>query len=250
MDYYDLVILAMAGFLAQIVDGALGMAYGTLTSALLLAWGLPPVNVSAAVHTAQVFTCAASGASHIAYKNVIWRIVLWLAIPGVLGAVIGALVLTHVDGTTIRPWISIYLAALGLLIVARAFRKKSVEAPRRDPAIAPVGFAGAFLDTVGGGGWGPIVTTTLVGRGHEPRFAVGSVNVAEFIVKTSASASFLMLIGLTHAPVVLALLAGGVVAAPFGGYLAKHIPPKPFMVLVGTLVISLSVWQIGRLLLG
>ena len=250
MEYSDLIMLGMFGFMAQIVDGALGMAYGTLSSALLLAWGLPPVNASAAVHSAQVFTCAASGASHIVYKNVIWRIVVLLAVPGVVGAVIGAFVLTYVDGAVIRPWISLYLAGLGLLIVIRAFRKPPGEAPRRDPAIAPVGFAGAFLDTVGGGGWGPIVTTTLVGRGHEPRYAVGSVNVAEFIVKTSASASFLMLIGLMHAPIVLALLAGGVIAAPFGGYLAKRIPPKPFIVMVGMLVIALSAWQIGRLLLG
>ncbi len=250
MEYSDLITLGIFGFLAQIVDGALGMAYGTLSSALLLAWGLPPVNASAAVHSAQVFTCAASGASHIVYKNVIWRIVLWLAVPGVFGAVIGAYLLTVVDGAAIKPWISAYLAGLGVLIVVKALRKKPAEAPRNDPAIAPVGFAGAFLDTVGGGGWGPIVTTTLVGRGHEPRFAVGSVNVAEFIVKTSASASFLMLIGLTHAPIVLSLLAGGVLAAPFGGYLAKRIPPKPFMMLVGALVIALSAWQIGRLVWG
>jgi uncharacterized membrane protein YfcA len=110
--------------------------------------------------------------------------------------------------------------------------------------------AGAFLDTVGGGGWGPIVTTTLVGRGHEPRFAVGSVNVAEFIVKTAASASFLVLIGLMHAPVVLALLAGGILAAPFGGYLAKRIPPRPFLFLVGAVVIGLSIWQLSRLVVG
>ena len=250
MEYSDLIMLGVFGFLAQIVDGALGMAYGTLSSALLLAWGLPPVNVSAAVHSAQVFTCATSGASHILYKNVIWRIVAWLAVPGILGAIIGASLLTYVDGAAIKPWISAYLAGLGLLIVIKALRQLPSEAPRNDPTIAPVGFAGAFLDTVGGGGWGPIVTTTLVGRGHEPRFAVGSVNVAEFIVKTSASASFLMLIGVTHAPVVLALLAGGIIAAPFGGYLAKRVPAKPFMVMVGALVIALSAWQVSRLIWG
>lgn len=250
MEYADLIMLGVFGFLAQLVDGALGMAYGTLSSALLLAWGLPPVNASAAVHSAQVFTCATSGLSHIAYKNVIWRIVLWLALPGVVGAVIGAYLLAYVDGNTIRPVISVYLAGLGSLIIVRAFRKRPVEPPQDDPAIAPVGFAGAFFDTVGGGGWGPIVTTTLIGRGHAPRFAVGSVNVAEFIVKTSASASFLMLIGLTHAPVVLALLAGGILAAPLGGYLAKRIPPKPFVVFVGLLVIALSAYQVLRLLTG
>lgn len=250
MEYTDLLMLGVFGFLAQLVDGALGMAYGTLSSALLLAWGLPPVNASAAVHSAQVFTCAASGASHIAYKNVRWPIVWTLAVPGVIGAVIGALVLTYVHGETIRPFISMYLAGLGLLIVYRAIRKGATMPKASDPAVAPVGFAGAFLDTIGGGGWGPIVTTTLVGRGHEPRFAVGSVNVAEFIVKTAASASFLMLIGLMHAPVVLALLAGGILAAPFGGYLAKRIPPRPFLFLVGGLVISLSIWQLSRLLLG
>ena len=250
MEYSDLVMLGVFGFLAQLVDGALGMAYGTLSSALLLAWGLPPVNASAAVHSAQVFTCAASGVSHVAYKNVKWPIVWTLAVPGVIGAIIGALVLTYVDGQTIRPFISVYLAALGLLIVYRAIRKNVPTPKASDPAVAPVGLAGAFLDTVGGGGWGPIVTTTLVGRGHEPRYAVGSVNVAEFIVKTAASASFLMLIGLMHAPVVLALLAGGILAAPFGGYLAKRIPTQPFLFLVGALVISLSIWQLSRLLWG
>ena len=188
--------------------------------------------------------------SHVAYKNVKWPIVCTLAVTGLIVAIIGALVLTYVDGQTIRPFISVYLAALGLLIVYRAIRKNVPTPKASDPAVAPVGLAGAFLDTVGGGGWGPIVTTTLVGRGHEPRYAVGSVNVAEFIVKTAASASFLMLIGLMHAPVVLALLAGGILAAPFGGYLAKRIPTQPFLFLVGALVISLSIWQLSRLLWG
>lgn len=244
------LLIASVGFLAQLVDGALGMAYGTVSAAVLLALGIPPANTSAAVHTAQIFTCAASGASHIWHGNVLWPLVWRLVIPGVAGAALGATVLVHLDQTAIRPWVSAYLGCLGLLILYRVIRPQRRAKPLAADAVAiPIGFVGAMADSIGGGGWGPIATSTLVGRGHEPRFSVGSVNVAEFVVKTASAATFFVALGLTHLDVVVPLVAGGIIAAPFSGYLARVIEARVLMLLIGLLILLLSAWQIFRLFL-
>jgi uncharacterized membrane protein YfcA len=242
----DLALLGFVGFLAQLVDGALGMAYGTISISALLLLGVAPVNASAAVHSAQVFTCAASAASHIWHGNVDWRLVWWLALPGILGAAVGAIFLSSVDGNAIRPWIAAYLGCLGLLILLRAFRTFRLRQHGRDRTTIPLGFGGALLDAIGGGGWGPIVTTTLISRGYDPRFTVGSVNVAEFLVKTSASATFLTIIGTTHVEIVAALVLGGLLAAPLGGYMARIIPTVLFLRLIGSVVLLLSGVQVLR----
>jgi uncharacterized protein len=242
------LLIAGVGFLAQLVDGALGMAYGTVSAAVLLAIGVTPASTSAAVHTAQIFTCAASGASHIWHGNVLWPLFWRLVIPGVIGAAIGASVLVHLDQAAIKPWISAYIGGLGLIILYRVIRPNRTAKPLAgDAAAIPVGFIGAMADSIGGGGWGPIATSTLIGRGHEPRFSVGSVNVAEFVVKTASAATFFAVLGMTHVDVVVPLVAGGIIAAPFGGYLARVIQARLLMLLIGLLILSLSLWQVFRL---
>ncbi len=244
------LLIGLVGFLAQLVDGALGMAYGTVSVSVLLAMGVTPANASAAVHSAQIFTCAASSLSHILHRNVLWPMVWRLALPGVFGAAIGAVLLVQMDQDAIRPWIAAYLSSLGVLILYRVIRPSATRRPRAtDRASLPVGFLGGFADSVGGGGWGPIATSTLVSRGHEPRYTVGSVNVAEFIVKTASAATFFTVLGLTHLHIVLPLIVGGMIAAPFGGYLARVIPARILMMMIGGLILCLSGWQIARLLL-
>ncbi len=243
------LLIASVGFLAQLVDGALGMAYGTISAAVLLAMGITPANTSAAVHTAQVFTSGVSGASHIWHRNVLWPIFWRLVIPGVLGAATGAVLLVHLDQATVKPWISAYLGVLGTFILFRIARPNRGRKPlATDAAAVPVGFVGAMADSIGGGGWGPIATSTLVGRGHEPRFSIGSVHVAEFFVKSVSAATFFVMLGTSHVDVVVPLVAGGIVAAPFGGYLARVVPPRILMLFIGLLILSLSGWQIFRII--
>jgi uncharacterized membrane protein YfcA len=242
------LLIGLVGFLAQLVDGALGMAYGTVSAAILLSLGITPANTSAAVHTAQIFTCGAGGLSHIYHRNVLWQMVWRLALPGIAGAIIGVVVLVHLDQEAIRPWISAYLGALGILILYRVIRRnRTVKPDATDRASFPTGFLGGFADSVGGGGWGPIATSTLVGRGHEPRFTIGSVNVAEFIVKTASAVTFFVALGMTHMDIVVPLVIGGLIAAPLGGYLVRIIPAKVLMTMIGLVVLALSGWQIAKL---
>lgn len=244
------LLIGLIGFLAQLVDGALGMAYGTVSAAVLLALGITPAKTSAAVHTAQIFTCGAAGLSHLYHRNVLWPLVWRLAVPGMAGAAIGASLLVHLDQDAIRPWISAYLAALGVLILCRVFWRNRVRKPQpTDGAALPTGFVGGFADSIGGGGWGPIATSTLVGRGHEPRYTVGSVSLAEFIVKTVSATTFFIVLGMTHIEIVLPLVIGGLIAAPLGGYLVRIIPAQILMLMIGCVILALSVWQIARYVL-
>lgn len=241
----ELLLLAAIGFFAQIIDGSLGMAYGLISTSAMLAMGMPPAQASAIVHTAEIFTTAASGASHVWYRNVDWRLVLRLGIAGVIGAVLGAWVLSNVDGNTIRPFVSVYLLAIGVLVIVKAFR----AIPKHDADFRlapPLGLAGGFLDASGGGGWGPVVTSTLIGSGQAPRKVVGSVNATEFFVTTAAATTFFVELGASPVYELAALIIGGVIAAPFGGWMVKYIRPRLLMILVGVLVIVLSCWQLVR----
>jgi uncharacterized membrane protein YfcA len=243
----DFFALLAIGFAAQIVDGTLGMAFGVITNTALLTFGLPPAQASALVHTAEIFTTGASAASHIYNRNVDWRLVSRLGVAGVVGAALGAWVLSNVDATAIRPLIFGYLVIVGLYILLRAMQ----IAPQRDaPAAwtAPVGFVAGFLDASGGGGWGPVATTTLVGSGHAPRLAVGSVNTTEFFVTVAAATTFFVELGATSPQHLLPLVVGGLIAAPLGGWAVKHIPARALMIAVGLLVIAISAWQLARLL--
>ena len=234
----ELIFYVLVGFVAQMVDGTLGMAYGVSASSLLLSRGLSPAMVSATVHAAEVFTTGVSGVSHHYFGNVDRRLFWRLVIPGVFGAVLGAYVLCQLPGERFKPVVAAYLLGMGVLIVVRVFR--TVPSLNVSTHLTPLGFFGAFIDAIGGGGWGPVVASTLIARGHHARLTVGSVNAAEFFVTLAASLTFLFSMGFSHWPIIAGLALGGGLAAPFAAYACKRIPLKPFMFLVGLLVIGLS----------
>jgi len=241
----DFFVLAGIGFLAQLVDGALGMAFGVISTSAMLAMGVPPAQASAVVHTAEIFTTGASAASHVAHRNVDWHYVLRLGIGGVLGAILGAWILSNVDAAMMRPVISGYLLLMGIFILLKSCR----IAPARDtPArwLSPLGLGAGFLDATGGGGWGPIATSTLIGSGHAPRKTVGSVNATEFFVTVAAATTFFIELGASLLSHLVPLVLGGIVAAPFGGWVVKYVSPRSLMVMVGVLVVVLALWQIAR----
>ena len=238
-------LLFAVGFVAQLVDGALGMAYGVLTNTALLAIGLPPAHASALVHTAEVFTTSASAASHIYHRNVDWRMVARLGATGVLGAILGAWVLSNVEVTAARRFVYAYLLIMGFYILWKSMR--IVSAPRKPAGwTVLLGFGAGFLDASGGGGWGPMTTSTLVGSGHAPRYSVGSVNTAEFFVTVSAATTFFTEIGVAPLEHFIPLVLGGILAAPFGGWVVKHVPTRGLMTAVGILIVTLSVVQLFR----
>jgi uncharacterized protein len=235
----DLLLFIAIGFAAQMVDGAIGMAYGISATTMLMSFGVPPATASASVHAAEVFTTAASGTAHWRLGNVDRRMVLRLAVPGMIGGAIGAYLLANLPGERIRPLVSAYLLVMGLLILWRAFAAKRA-ASSEVKHVGPLGFVGGLLDAIGGGGWGAMVTSTLIGRGTTPRLAIGSANLAEFFVTVVITATFIATIGITLWPVIAGLVIGGVVAAPFAAYATKHLPDKPMMILVGVVVTLLS----------
>jgi uncharacterized protein len=241
----DFLMLVAIGFFAQLIDGALGMAYGVTSTTAMLSIGMPPAQASAIVHTAEIFTTASSGASHIYFKNVDWRLVLRLGIAGVVGAILGAWVLSSVDGSLARPFVSAYLLVMGVLILLKS-RRQFPKADASFKIAPPLGLVGGFLDASGGGGWGPVVTSTLIGSGHAPRMVVGSVNTTEFFVTTAAAATFFVALGSVPIYELSALVIGGVVAAPFGGWIVKHIQPRLLMTVVGFVVVGLALWQLVR----
>lgn len=232
----------IVGFLAQLVDGALGMAYGVISTTFLLSAGLAPVVASASVHTAEVFTTAASGLSHLRLGNVDRRLFARLCIPGLLGGVVGAYILTAVPAGVIRPVVTVYLFLIGLWIIARVWRR--VQERRVTQGIAPLALAGGFLDAIGGGGWGPIVTSTLVARGNNPRMTVGSVNLAEWFVTVAQTATFLTVLGLPPWQAIAGLIIGGVLAAPLAAHVTRRLPARTLTLLVGVAIAVLSIRNI------
>lgn len=241
----EFMLLFAIGFVAQLVDGALGMAYGVLTNAALLTIGLPPAQASALVHSAEVFTTGASAASHIYHRNVDWRMVARLGVAGVLGAVLGAWILSNIDVTAARRLVYAYLLLMGIYILFKSIR---IAPAREQPArwMTPFGLVAGFLDASGGGGWGPMMTSTLIGSGHAPRHVVGSVNATEFFVTTAAATTFFVELGASSLQHLVPLILGGVLAAPFGGWLVKHVSARALMTAVGALIVALSIWQLLR----
>lgn len=242
---------AAVGFAAQLVDGALGMAYGVVSTTTLLAMGVTPSNASASVHAAKVFTGAASALSHLWHRNIDWRLLALLSAGGVLGGVLGTYVLTSVDGEKIKPFVVCWLALMGLVILYRAW-KQARPKPFSWKSPFPLGFVGGFFDSIGGGGWGPVVTSTLLGSGADPRKAIGTTNAAEMFVAAAVSAAFLGALlsghweteGLRdHVWSVAGLIAGGVVAAPIAGWMTKVLPLRALTWIVGAVVTALAVWQ-------
>lgn len=235
----DLLLFVAVGFAAQLIDGAIGMAYGLTAMTFLLNFGIPPAIASASIHAAEVFTTGASGLSHWAFGNVDRRTIWRLAIAGAFGGVAGAYLLVTSPSEIIRFGVSFYLFAMGTLILWKALQRRQSQA---SPAshVPALGLFGGFLDAIGGGGWGPIVTATLIGRGMTPRLAIGSSNAAEFFVTAAVSATFIATIGLELWPVIAGLIIGGVLAAPFAAYATRRLPDRPLMILVGVVIMLLS----------
>jgi uncharacterized protein len=240
-----LLVFALAGLFGQLVDGALGMAFGVTTSTVLLSNGFSPAVASASVHLAEVGTTLTSGISHWHFGNVSWPLVRRIGIPGAIGAFAGATVLTSITGAWLTPAVAVVLLGLGTVVIVRSVRG-DLRGERHDPGhlrrrlLAPLGLGAGFIDAVGGGGWGPVATPTLLAAGRvEPRLVIGSVSAAELAVTVAASAGFLVGLGGEgiEAPLVLALLAGGVVAAPIAAWLVRHADASVLGVVVGTLLL-------------
>ena len=243
-----IAILIAIGFFAQIVDGALGMAFGVIASSSLIAMGAPPAIASAAVHAAEIATTGISGASHIWNKNVDRVLCLKLAIAGVAGGIVGAYILTGIPESIIKPIVTIYLAAMAALILARVWGWKQER--WRPPVPVPViGVGGGFLDAIGGGGWGPLVASTLIASGDKPRTSVGSVNVAEFFITVSVSVVFVLQLDLArYGRLVIGLVIGGALAAPLAGYLLRILPTRVALILIGIVIAGLSIVNLIGLL--
>jgi len=234
------------GFAAQLVDGALGMAFGVISNTLLVGFlGVPPALASQRVHIVECFTTATSGLSHLYHRNIDKRLFFRLLIPGVIGGILGAYVLANVDAGLIKPFVLAYLTGIGVYLLVRGVLYP--PKPREAKYVAPLGLVGGFLDAAGGGGWGPVVTSNLLIQGADPRKVVGTVNAVEFFLTVTVSAAFIYHLGIADlAGATLGLLIGGLLAAPFGAFAAKHFPAKWMLVLVGgvlTLTSAYGVWK-------
>lgn len=238
----DLVVFIIIGFCAQIVDGALGMAFGVISTTSMLAFGVPPATASAMTHVAEIFTTAASGASHAWHRNINWRLVARLAPAGMLGGAVGAFLLSNIDASAVEPFVSAYLIAVGCYILFKAFQPMF---PREvgDRLVPVIGLAGGVLDAMGGGGWGPIVTTSLLGRGHEPKKVIGSTSVTEFLVTLTISITFVLTLGWSDMSSAVGLIIGGVIAAPIGALVVRKLPVRPLMIGVAIVIIATSVFR-------
>ena len=248
LSFADLLPFIAVGFVAQLVDGALGMAFGVISTTLLLTIGVPPAVASGQVHVIKIFTGGISGISHALHRNVDWRLFARLAASGVVGGVLGAFVLTRIDAAIAKPFVLAYLAAIGLFLLWRAWDHVHVE--RHATVIEPLGVVGGFLDAGGGGGWGPVVTSNLLIQGHNPRMTVGTVNTSEFVVAIAISATFLLALGWEDFSVaVIGLLIGGMLAAPLGALVAKRVSPKLLLAMVGIVLTATSLYGIYQTLI-
>ncbi len=243
-DLSSILPFVAVGFVAQLVDGAIGMAFGVITNTLLVSvMGMAPAQASARVHLVEMFTTAASGISHVLHKNVDWRLFSRLAIPGIIGGVTGAYILTNIDAAVAKPFVMVYLSGIGVYLLYRAWGYKHEH--RQPKIIAPLGFVGGFLDAAGGGGWGPVVTSNLLIQGSSPRTTVGTVNTTEFFLTTAVSITFITQIGFeAFTTATFGLLVGGFVAAPLGAVLAKRIAPQSLMLMVGIVLTATSLFSL------
>ena len=243
----DFLIFFAIGVFAQLVDGTLGMGYGATSTSFLLAYGVPPVVSSTGVHVAEMFTTGASAISHHKFGNINKKLVKHLLIPGVLGSIAGAYLLSDViNGDVIKPFIAVYMIVLAIIIIKKALAKTIVK--KKTKKLGILATFGGFMDAVGGGGWGPIVTSTLLGRGRNPRYTIGSVNAAEFAISFASGITFMLFGGIHGWQVIIGLILGGVIAAPLGAYLVNKIKRKPMMIAVGILIILLSLKTLSKLL--
>ncbi len=239
----ELLPFILVGFAAQLVDGALGMAFGVISTTLLVSRGVDPAVASAGVHAVEVFTTGASGISHTLHGNVNWRLFRRIVIPGIIGGVLGAYVLTQISAATARPLVLAYLTGIGFYLLWRAIRHQHRH--RNPRLVEPLGLVGGFLDAAGGGGWGPVVTSNLLAQGAHPRKVIGTVNTAEFFIALTISVTFLISLQAEALTTAMAgLLIGGIAAAPIGALVAKRLPAKPLLILVSIVLIVTSAWGI------
>jgi uncharacterized membrane protein YfcA len=233
--------MLLVGFFAQLVDGALGMGYGVISTTLLLSGGLNPAVISGSIHTAEMFSSGASGFSHYRFGNVNKKMFKTLLIPGVLGAIAGALLLGYAGeefSKYIRPVISFYTLLLGIRILSNAFKKQ--QKPQKVKRAGWLAGAGGFLDSFGGGGWGPLVTSTLISKGRTPKYVIGSVSLTEFFVTMASAVTFFFILGVSHWQSILGLIIGGVIAAPIAARLVGKLPIKKMFIGVAVIVIISS----------
>lgn len=246
VDFAQILPFIGVGFAAQLVDGALGMAFGVISNTLLVGvMGVPPALASQRVHIVECFTTATSGISHLLHGNIDKKLFFRLLVPGVIGGVLGAYVLTSLDAGVVKPFVLAYLCAIGLYILMRGL----LYPPRLREAklVAPLGLFGGFLDAAGGGGWGPVVTSNLLIQGADPRKVVGTVNAVEFFLTLTVSAAFIWHLGVEDvAGATLGLLIGGVLAAPLGAWAAKHFNPKVMLILTGIVLTVTSAYGVWR----
>lgn len=226
------------GFAAQMVDGALGMAYGISASTFLISTGVSPAAASAGVHVAEVFTTGASAVSHFSLRNVNKKLFKNMVIPGVLGAVVGAYILSNIDGDVVKPYVAAYLLIMGAIVIKKSFGRTINKQPIK--GVGLLAAVGGFLDSIGGGGWGPVVTSTLLSRGRDPKYTIGTVNTTEFFVAFASAGIFTLFMGLQNVQVIAGLVVGGIIAAPFGALIVGKIKPRILMIMVGILIILLS----------
>ena len=240
----DIFYFLLAGFVAQMIDGALGMAYGVTATTFLLTLGIPASAASASVHSSEIFTSGVSGYMHLKFGNVNSKLFKIILIPGIIGAFLGAYVLVSLESYVqyIKPVVAVYTAFLGILILRKALTKRTER-----KTFKPIGWLALFggtMDSIGGGGWGPIVSSTLIASGRHPKYTIGSVNLAEFFVSLTSSITFVTLIGLTHWQVIVGLVLGGMIAAPIAAKLSGRLPIKTMMIMVGIVVIIVSLRNI------
>lgn len=243
----DILPFIAVGFGAQMIDGALGMAFGVMSNTLLLTLGVPPAAASAGVHMVEAFTTGVSGISHVLHRNVDGKMFARLLIPGLIGGVSGAYLLSNIDGSLIKPYILAYLVSIGLWLIWRGI----VYPPqhRRPKLVEPLGLVGGFLDASGGGGWGPIVTSNLLIQGSHPRVTIGTVNAVEFFLTLTISLTFFLSLGAeTFTKATVGLLLGGVIAAPFGAKLARHVAPRTLLLAVGAILTATSLFGLSSIL--
>lgn len=237
--------MILVGFFAQLVDGALGMGYGVTSTAALLSIGIPLPAISGSIHTAEMFSSGASGFSHYKFGNINKKLLKFLIVPGVIGSIVGAVLLSKFSleySSIIRPFLAAYTFILGIRILFQAFKKKKVT--KKVKNVGWLAFFGGFLDSFGGGGWGPMVTSTLISKGKTPRFVIGTVSLSEFFVTLASALTFFAFLGLSHWQVILGLVIGGLLAAPIAARLAGKLPVKIMFIGVGTLVI---IWSLNIL---
>lgn len=241
----NIIQFAAIGFAAQLADGAIGMAYGLTASSILLSFGIHPIVTSASVHAAEVFTTAVSGFSHWRLGNVDRAIFKRLLIPGMIGGGLGAYVLSNIPGGVVKPVISAYLLVMALVILVKALRPR-VTAPSSSHWQGPMAFVGAMLDAIGGGGWGPVVTSSMIGWGIAPRMAIGTSNAVEFFVTMIVTGTLLPNVEGEMWNIVLGLILGGVFAAPLAALLTKRLPVRLLMGMVGAIIMLISLNDLTR----